>query len=502
MQVPAPISYNPSFVPTLKEPPIVHAAHKFDDETQTLSYEYNGRKIITMTGQGSDSFGYRHSSDGDIQSWPFTQQLYFLLEEPRTAVVTVHLSSDVVCMRPHRARSEQAILGQVGRPLLSGVNGLYDISQDLQIDWHGRKWRWLDDRLTQDENGELIARLEVELGEMPWFMNLRPQYYRTHLGYKHHKPWEFRPQTGSISGWCSWEAYRRQVTEKDVEGAAEFFAEHFGPYGMKYVQIDDGYEKTPIPHDPKRPIAHTWLGTNAQFPNGHKGVIDKIKNNGMEAGIWTSASLTNNEFVNEQPECIVKDKDGECIEGDWLGFLLDCLPETLDKHVQPYYKGLSEMGYTYFKTDQIRHLLFDGLQKACRMGALTNDEAEERFRAFMQCARDAMGPEAFFLASWGVLSQVTGICDACRIAIDANPSWAGVRMQLVESARWFHTHRILFVNDPDHICARAKLDWARTLISLVSLSGGLFMLSDPLEAYDEDRIRIIQRCLPPLPTVT
>jgi hypothetical protein len=113
-----------------------------------------------------------------------------------------------------------------------------------------------------------------------------------------------------------------------------------------------------------------------------------------------------------------------------------------------------------------------------------------------------MGPDAFFLSSWGVLSQATGLADACRIAIDANPTWAGVRMQLVESARWYHTHRILFINDPDHICARTKLEWAKSLISLVSLSGELFMLSDPLEAYDEDRIRIIQRCLPPLPTVT
>jgi hypothetical protein len=426
-----------------------------------------------------------------------------MLDAPVVAEVTFRLSSDAVCMRPNRAGTEQAILGQVGHPLFYGVNGIYDINQDMMIEWYGRKWRWMDDQFTVDEKtGELIAQLEVELGESAWFMNLRPQYYRNHLGYVYHKPWEFRPYPKPVSGWCSWEAYRREVTEKDVAGASEFFAKHFGPYGMEYIQIDDGYEKTPIPYDPKGSICNAWLDTNDQFPNGHNGAVEKIKAHGLKPGIWTSASLTNKDFPKEQPECIVKDKNGACIEGDWLGFLLDCLPDTLEKHVLPYYKGLREMGYDYFKTDQIRHLLYDGLQKAARMGVLTNEDVEQRFRAFMQHARNGMGPDAFFLASWGVLSQVTGIADACRIAIDANPTWAGVRMQLVESARWYHTHRILFINDPDHICARTKLDWAKSLISLVSLSGGLFMLSDPLEAYDEDRIRIIQRCLPPLPTVT
>jgi hypothetical protein len=96
------------------------------------------------------------------------------------------------------------------------------------------------------------------------------------------------------------------------------------------------------------------------------------------------------------------------------------------------------------------------------------------------------------------LSEAVGTIDACRISMDANPTWAGMRMQLVESARWIHTQRILFTNDPDHICVRAKLAWARSVASVVSLSGGLFMLSDPLAAYDADRLAMLRKCLPPL----
>ena len=56
-----------------------------------------------------------------------------MVSKPATARVTFQMSPDTINMRPHRARSEQAIAGQVGRPCLPGVNGLYDINQDLLI---------------------------------------------------------------------------------------------------------------------------------------------------------------------------------------------------------------------------------------------------------------------------------------------------------------------------------------------------------------------------------
>ena len=73
-------------------------------------------------------------------------------------------------------------------------------------------------------------------------------------------------------------------------------------------------------------------------------------------------------------------------------------------------------------------------------------------------------------------------------------------MQIVESARWWHTQRILFLNDPDHICARTNPEWARSLLSLVSLSGQPLMLSDPHESYDAQRVEMIRKALPPVTT--
>jgi hypothetical protein len=132
---------------------------------------------------------------------------------------------------------------------------------------------------------------------------------------------------------------------------------------------------------------------------------------------------------------------------------------------------------------------------------MTNEDAENRFRRMMLAAREALGPDPYYLASWGVLPQSVGVVDACRISMDANPTWAGIRMQLVESARWWFANRILFLNDPDHICARAELPWARSVASLVSMTGQLFMLSDPLKDYTPEKLALLRKCLPPLTTV-
>ena len=485
------------------EPPIAHAYHHFDHATNTLVYSYNGRRAVQIKiPKRAGNVAFRHGSDGTIQSRPLVQQIYVILERPATCTVTFEMSADTINCRPNRARSEQAIVGQVGRPCLPGVNGLYDVNQDLLIGWHGCDWRWVSDRLTPDENGNLVAVLDAELGPSVWAIEFRPQYYRTHLNYEYHKPWERRPNLKPIVGWCTWEAYRRNVTEKDVLDGTKLFAKHLRAYGMEYIQIDDGFEKLPLPVNPHGTVAEAWTETKPEFPSGHAGIVRKIKAHGMKPGIWTSASIYNDAFADAQPDILIRGRDGKPLLGDWVKYILDCRPETIDAHVRPYFLALREAGYEYFKIDGIRHLLFDGLHEAVLLGLMTNDEAEKRFRAFLQAGRDGIGPDTYWLSSWGILMQMVGLCDACRISQDAMPNWSGMQMQLVESARWFFTQRILFLNDPDHVCVRAPFEWSRSVLTMVALTGGLFMLSDSLDEYDEKRLDLVKKCIPPLTTVT
>ena len=379
---------------------------------------------------------------------------------------------------------------------MPGVNGLYDIEQDLLIGWHGCDWKWITDRLTPDEDGNLTAQLEADLGPSVWVIEFRPHYYRTHLNYRYHKPWERRPNLKPIVGWCTWEAYRRNVTENNVVEAADLFARTLRPYGMEYIQIDDGFEKLPIPFNPRGTISDAWLDIKEDFPGGHKGVIEKIKARGMKPGIWSSSAVYSDEFADLQPQWLIRDKDGAPMLGDWQKYILDCREETLDIHLRPYLKAMREAGYEYFKVDAIRHLFLDGLHEAVLAGLMTNDESDRRFRRYLEVGREAIGPDAYWLSSWGILTEMVGLCDACRISQDAMPNWSGMQMQLVESARWFFTQRILFLNDPDHVCVRAPFEWSRSVLSMVALTGGLFMLSDALHEYRREAPRADQKVHP------
>lgn len=492
---------NENFHPVQQVPPLAHALHKWDEKTKTLSYEYNGTDILRVTIPESKDVGFRHGSDGNMQSIALMQQIYIMVEKPMWVTVRFCLSGETVNMQPHRAGCEQGIAAQNGNILIYGVNGLYDAAQDLLIDFHGCDWEWISGRF-EETAGRRIAYMRVRLCEKPFFMNLRMYYYRNHLGYRYYEPWNRRTKKSAVAGWCSWEAYRRDINEDKLSEIAAFMQKNLKAYGLEYIQVDDGYQKMPLPYQAEKSLKEGWMTCDEKkFPKGHAGIVEEIRKHGFIPAIWTNANITNEGFPKEHPEDVIF-HEGKPLKGEWIDFLYSCTEENLKKQVIPVFEGYRDAGYQYVKIDAIRHLLFDGMHEAVRLGIMTNEEAEQRFRAYMEATKEGMSEEMYYLASWGEMHEVVGLADACRISMDANPTWAGIRMQLFEMARWFHTQRILFLNDPDHVCVRTKPEWAKSVLSLISLAGGLYMLSDTPEAYTEEKLNIIRKTMPPLTTVT
>jgi hypothetical protein len=511
-----------------REPPLGFCKARFSPLTGGLCYYFDGAPLLSTSLAEDQRPRFRMISDGNLQSRPLVQQIFLALERGRETEITFFLGPDAVNMKPSRARNGEPILGQVGCPLLYGVNGLYDVGRDILIAWEGANWRWRDDRLLDavyvpgldrveiaapglapgaegpDRPGCVrgrAARLSVELCSRPWTVRVLMRYYRDHLGYSYHMPWKRRPDCAPVTGWCSWEAYGREVDAKKLLKAVGFLKENLAPYGLEYVQVDDGYQGEPVPPRADGGLRDSWLVPNARFPGGHADILDPITKAGFTPGIWTSASITNGDFAGRDGNGLIG-ADGRPVEADWIHFVPSCGEEFLKGQVVPLYRGLREKGYRYFKADTLRHLLYEGLIGAAEAGLVTNDEAEARFRRYIESIREGIGPSAFLLACWGVLSEAVGLCDACRIATDARTSWGSFVMQVYETARWFHAQRILFQVDPDHVCARSHLPWARSLLSLVSLSGGLFMLSDGVNAYDAERLDVIRRTIPAQPVMT
>lgn len=492
---------NENFHPVLDVPPVAHALHQWDAERKILKYEYNGSDILTMHIPDSEDVGFRHGSDGTMQSVAYVQQIYIMVEKPMWVKACFSLSDEAICMKACRAGGNEGIAAQSGNLLIYGINALYDAKQDLLIEVNGGEWSWDKDTFEQAD-GHRIAYMNILLSEKPIFINLRMHYYKNHLGYKYYEPWKNKINKKAVAGWCSWEAFRRDIDEAKINGIAQFMEEHLKDYGLEYIQVDDGYQKMPLPWRAQGDMKEGWMTCDeSKFPGGHKRIVEDIKKHGFVPAIWTNANITNEEFVVYHPDDVIF-HDGKPMKGEWIDYLYSCTPECLEKQVTPVFEGFRDAGYKYVKIDAIRHLLLDGLHEAVRLGMMTNELAEQKFRAYMEAGKKGMSEDMYFLASWGEMHEVVGIADACRISMDANPTWAGIRMQLFEMARWFHTQRILFVNDPDHVCVRTKPEWAKSVLSLISLSGGLCMLSDTQDAYTQEKLDIIKKTLPPLTTYT
>lgn len=479
--------------PRLPVPPVCHARLSGDPDALDYTLTYNGFDILGMRFAAPCKPALRFHSDGDFQSSPFIQQFAVAADRETRLCVTVSFPHEMAVLRPGRASNGRAILGQWGHPLIHGVNGLYSLEWDYFITWHGYDFAWQGGAVTQAE-GIWSAAFEVNLSTKPLVILLRPRYYGMHLGYEGHRPWLRRPKQEAVSGWCSWEAYHDQVTQQDVQSAAETLAP-LKKYGLDTLQLDDGYQNPRVPPAPGKPIGDSWVNLNEKFPGGHGAIAGAIRAAGFRAGIWTNATLTNREAVQQAPY-VIRREDGEPLCGDWIRYVIDCTPKMLEKEITPYYRAFREAGYDYIKSDALRHLLFDGLQEAVRLGLLPDDQARERMRAYMRAAREGIGEDAYYLSCWGVLSQSIGVCDAMRVATDANPNFHAYSMQLRETARWFFAQRILFTIDPDHVCVRGELNWVRMMLSAVALTGGLFMISDKPESYDEARLELIRRTLP------
>ena len=465
------------------------------DGTQQVLLNYGGMDTVRITLPAGVRVETRIHSDGSVQSAPLAQQFYLNAPVGTRAQITLCMRQGALCMRPGRAAGRQAILGQLGGPLLYGINGWYGLWEDMLISWYGACWRWVGDRVHTAEDGGATATFDMTFGNRPFYMLLRPRYYSQHLGYRYHQPWQRRPDTRAVSGWCSWEAYHRDVTLGNVQDAAAQMGQ-LQPYGLTYIQLDDGYQQALIPPTGTATVSEAWLNTNERFPGGHEAIVGGIRAHGLEPGVWTNAMINNAEAA-ASGLCVL-DKS-EPVKGYCVEYILNCTPQVLGQHVLPYYQGLRAQGYTYFKTDAIRHLCFDGLQECVRRGLMSDEQANDGFRRFMECAREGIGQDAYLLSCWGILTQAVGLADACRMGTDATPEWEHIHMQVFETARCYFAQRVLFTLDPDHVCARTQVEWARMLLSFVSLTGGLYMLSDPLECYDAPRMDIIRKTLPALP---
>lgn len=314
-------------------------------------------------------------------------------------------------------------------------------------------------------------------------LRFRPRFYQKHRGLAEYRPWTYRVWQQSVTGWTSWYAFLDKVTEQNVKAAADVLHDVLAPYGYDYLQIDDGYEREPIG------TPANWLHPDAKFPSGLAALEQYIAGRGIKPGIWTNVSFADSTYAYAHASEFVTNADGTPASGNWIGYVMDgANPATLRNLVRPVYDSLARMGWQYYKLDALRHLRYEGYNSHAQYFASRGLDREQVYRGFVQSVRDAIGPNAFLLACWGIRPELIGLVDAVRVGTDGF-GYGGF-------AEFNSVNNVVWRNDPDHVQLSAPD--AYRAATLASLTGSLLMLTDKPELYRTARVEIAKRTSPVL----
>jgi hypothetical protein len=314
-------------------------------------------------------------------------------------------------------------------------------------------------------------------------LRFRPRFYQKHRGLKYFQPWTYQPWRSSVTGWTSWYAFRDNVTARDIADTAAVIAETLAPFGYEYVQVDDGFEQTPIG------VPDHWLQTNAKFPGGLDALKASITRQGLKPGLWTNVSFADRDYALAHPTYFVQGRDGQPARGNWVGYVLDgSNPGTLADLVLPVYRSLKTSGWQYFKIDALRHLKYEGYNSFSDYFDRKRLDRDAVYRQFASAITTALGPDVFKLMCWGVRPELVGLFDGCRVGSDGF-GYGGF-------SEYNSFNNIVWRNDPDHI-ELARPDAYRAT-TITSLTGSLLMLTDPPAIYRTDRVEAARRTSPVL----
>lgn len=266
-------------------------------------------------------------------------------------------------------------------------------------------------------------------------------------------------------------------------------------YGYKILQIDAGWSTGQGPEG--------LLNWNDRFPGGPQRAVERIRKIGMTPGLHTwvvfrPGDKIVDDLVKEHPDWFLQKPDGSVLnKGTYT--LNPFNEDALDRLIRPTYKGLKEQGWEYIKIDGQGNLMAWGYSEYPEHFKKLKTTPAEALRKINRTAREELGDGLFILGCWSVRPELIGIIDGCRLGRDA---FGPAELQYFNS--W---NGVVWRNDPDH-CDIApswlpsELPWFMESVDknpegpnpdtivrpcVVSMAGGMLMLSDKAEVYNNDK---------------
>ena len=292
-------------------------------------------------------------------------------------------------------------------------------------------------------------------------------------------------------GYSSWYNCYQNISEaqilRDLDGL------HNLPVKPHIFQIDDGFE----------PFVGDWMTVNPEkFPNGIEPIIQKILDDGYQAGIWLAPFVAERDSVlyKEHPDWFQSRNGARVYAGsNWSGhYALDPYNPELRDYLRSSVQRYKDMGVTLFK--------LDFLYAAC-MSPRPDKTRGEIMADSMSFLRELVG-DCEILACGVPLASAFGRVEYCRIGPDMSLDFDDkpwMRLLHNERPSTLHTQRNTlyrrqldgraFCNDPDVFLLREENttlsdEQKHTLAIVNALFGSVLFSSDDFSQYDEKKRRL------------
>lgn len=311
------------------------------------------------------------------------------------------------------------------------------------------------------------------------------------------------------TGWCSWYYYYTDVHEAELRRNLDLLVQNRKSLPVKCLQLDDGYQTA----------VGDWLSVNKKFPSGLEALAKRIAEEGFMPGLWTAPFMVqrSSAVYKKHRDWLLKERDGSLktfgyhpIWGVTSGqvYCLDPTHPGVQQHLRTVYSTLRGYGFTFFKIDFLNAGLQPGLHHDRRRSPV------EAFRQGLEIIREAIG-DAYLLGCGAPLLPCVGVVDAMRISSDVKEAWddkalgfisngnghPAAELAILNSMTRAFLHQRWWFNDPDCLLVREKRSSlteveVRTLLTVLSLTGGMLLLSDDLTQLSVARRGLAELALP------
>jgi hypothetical protein len=503
-------------------PPNAPATVGWEAAKGALTLTYHGTRIldVTVTAQDADgtSIAVKLESKAENADEKVEQTFTFIPGETKGAATLVLSGTIAGSDEAFPAETESA--AQQRFPYVRNSVGLSRNLRNNAV--YDRRWDWVligpadgATRITPQIDEEHQRTFGIESKGGSFQLVFRPRFYQKHQGYQYYEPWTYKVWEGSLTGYCTWWAYRHSFTQETLDAMLAVFVEkHLPDFGYDYMQFDDTYQQG------NGSCPENWLNWNQKFPGGWKYSIEAIRDSGMKPGIWVHRIHRPSDphvadIAREHPEWFVHKPDGSLFTNHGFYVLDTTNKEAVNNMVRQLYRGLKEQGWDYVKIDGTGDLLRAYQNKECDDFFKNHPTTpEQSLRKWDLVAREELGRDVYILAchTVGNARYVIGLVDGARLSNDG--------FQPRTLAQYNFLEGVLWRNDPDHcevlgqwlmdpdammpVFGVKEVVPARTVVrpAICALAGSVLMVSDKVEVYQDDRnIEGMKRSAPVLFTV-